>query len=98
MDERTFQQKLAELTRDIDELPTKDQSRIKDLAEQARLRHEKMKSIISSLTESMDYLRLSVKYLIFDLEATRRENRYLRKLLESRGYNGNGGQGIEGGD
>ena len=25
---------------------------------------------------------MSVKYLVFDLEATRRENSYLRKLLE----------------
>lgn len=27
-------------------------------------------------------MRLSVKYLVFDLEATRRENQYLRKLIE----------------
>jgi hypothetical protein len=25
-----------------------------------------------------------VKYLLFDLEATRRENRYLRQMLENR--------------
>jgi hypothetical protein len=25
---------------------------------------------------------LSIKYLLFDLEATRRENSYLRKMLE----------------
>ena len=29
-----------------------------------------------------DFLRLSIKYLLFDLEATRRENAYLRKMLE----------------
>ena len=34
------------------------------------------------LQESLDYLRLSVKYLVFDLEATRRENAYLRRLVE----------------
>jgi hypothetical protein len=27
-------------------------------------------------------LRLSVKYLVFDLEATRRENAYLRRIIE----------------
>ncbi len=27
-------------------------------------------------------LRLRVKYLVFDLEATRRENRYLRQMLD----------------
>ena len=31
---------------------------------------------------AMDHLRIRVKYLLFDLEATRRENLYLRKLLE----------------
>ena len=31
----------------------------------------------------LDRLRLRVKYLLFDLEATRRENRLLRQLLET---------------
>ena len=38
----------------------------------------------SSISESFDYLLLQLKYLLFDLEATRRENRYLREMLESR--------------
>ena len=33
----------------------------------------------------LDCLRLRVKYLTFDLEATRRENRYLRERLQRRG-------------
>jgi hypothetical protein len=33
---------------------------------------------------SLDQLRLQVKYLLCDLEATRRENRYLRQMLETR--------------
>ena len=38
---------------------------------------------VSGLQEKpLDYLRLSIKYLVFDLEATRRENGYLRKMLE----------------
>lgn len=37
-----------------------------------------------TVEESLDYLRLQVKYLLFDLEATRRENRYLRQMLDSR--------------
>lgn len=32
----------------------------------------------------LNYLRLRVKYLTFDLEATRRENGYLRRMLERR--------------
>ncbi|MCL2701074.1 MAG: hypothetical protein FWE88_05205 [Phycisphaerae bacterium] len=30
------------------------------------------------------FLQLQLKYLVFDVEATRRENRYLRQLLENR--------------
>ena len=37
---------------------------------------------VSKLQDSLDFLRLSVKYMVFDLEATRRENVYLRKLVE----------------
>ena len=34
--------------------------------------------------EQLDQLRLQVTYLAFDLEATKRENRYLRQMLQSR--------------
>ena len=33
---------------------------------------------------AQDYLRICIKYQLFDLEATRRENKYLRKLLEEK--------------
>jgi hypothetical protein len=46
----------------------------------------------SGVEESMDYLRLQLKYLMFDLEATRRENRYLRQLLENRHKPGREGE------
>ena len=39
---------------------------------------------IDRLQESLDYLCICVKYQLFDLEATRRENKYLRQLLEER--------------
>jgi hypothetical protein len=37
----------------------------------------------ATLDEVLDYLRLLVKYVVFDLEATKRENGYLRRMLES---------------
>ena len=37
-----------------------------------------------SLDETLDTLRLQIRYVMFDLEATRRENRYLRQMLENR--------------
>lgn len=32
----------------------------------------------------IDHLRVQIKYMLFDLEASRRENRYLRQMLEMR--------------
>ncbi|MFI4896888.1 MAG: hypothetical protein ACIARR_03590 [Phycisphaerales bacterium JB059] len=83
MREQEFQTKLGELIRQIGELPEGQRPQFEKLAQETRLRHERMKKTISELQESLDYLRLSVKYLVFDLEATRRENKYLRSLIES---------------
>lgn len=33
------------------------------------------------LEDGLDHLRLAIKYLVFDLEATKRENRVLREML-----------------
>lgn len=83
MDEKDFQQKLGDLISQIDELPQTQQNAVRHLADQAKARHEKLRQTVQNLQESLDYLRLSIKYLVFDLEATRRENQYLRKMLES---------------
>jgi hypothetical protein len=85
MNEQEFQQKLGELISQIQEMPPEEREDLVKLAEETRDRHEKMRRTIGDLQESLDYLRLSVKYLVFDLEATRRENQYLRKLLDRQG-------------
>lgn len=36
------------------------------------------------VAEELDHLRLQLKYVLFDLEATHRENKYLRQMLDSR--------------
>jgi hypothetical protein len=82
MNEQEFQAKLGELISQIDTVPESERGDLLKLAEETRTRHERMKKTIGDLQESLDYLRLSVKYLVFDLEATRRENQYLRKLLD----------------
>ena len=82
MDEDTFQKKLAELVKEIGALPPEERKKLEDLAEQTKRRHAELRQSVSTLQESLDYLRLSVKYLLFDLEATRRENAYLRKMLD----------------
>lgn len=39
--------------------------------------------IAKSMQNSIDWVRVGIKYLLFDLEATRRENAELRKMLEN---------------
>ncbi len=82
MDEATFQTKLTELMGEISCLPAAERQKLTELANQTQQRHEKLRKTVSELHESLDYLRLSIKYLVFDLEATRRENACLRKMLE----------------
>ena len=82
MDEAVFQHKLAELVAEIGTLPVGEREKLKNLATQTRKRHEELRATVSDLQESIDFLRLSIKYLLFDLEATRRENAYLKKMLE----------------
>ena len=82
MDEKQFQVKLAELMEEISTLPQSERQKLTRLAEQSKQRHDHLRKTVSDLQESMDYLRLSIKYLVFDLEATRRENGYLRRMLE----------------
>lgn len=82
MNENEFQAKLGELISQIDQLPAGQREQLHDLAEQTKARHEKIRKTVKDLQDSLDYLRLSIKYLVFDLEATRRENQYLRKLLD----------------
>lgn len=82
MNDSDFQKRLGELMGQIEKLPADQRGPLESLASETRDRHDKMKRTIGELQESLDYLRLSVKYLVFDLEATRRENDYLRKLVE----------------
>ncbi len=89
MDETTFQTKLAELMGEISTLPASERGKLEDLAKETQDRHHQLRKSINSLQESLDWLRLSVKYLVFDLEATRRENNYLRQMLESNSEEGN---------
>ncbi len=82
MDEISFQQKMAEIMSRIRELPDENREGADTAAEAVNGRRERITRSVAELQESLDYLRLSVKYLIFDLEATRRENAYLRKMVE----------------
>jgi chromosome segregation ATPase len=82
MDENTFQTKLSELMQEISTLPQAEREKLTQLAQESQDRHAKLRKSVNDLQESLDYLRLAIKYMVFDLEATRRENSYLRKMLD----------------
>ena len=89
MDEAEFQKRLAELVAEIQTLPESERDRLLRLAQETKDRHDQIKKNVGALQESLDFLRLGIKYLLFDLEATRRENSYLRKMLEQDPNSGN---------
>lgn len=81
MNEEAFQNKLSELMQEIATLPKAEREKLEALAAETQDRHQKLKKTVGDLQESLDYLRVSIKYLVFDLEATRRENKYLREIM-----------------
>ena len=81
MDDVNFREKLFELLKDIDGVTTPEKSKVIQLARKTRKNQDLLQQKLSNLQQSLDSLRLGLKYLIFDLEATRRENTDLRKRL-----------------
>lgn len=97
MDERSLEKSVSELLQTVG--MSSDAPEIAAAAQPAN-GTDKLQQAVSSLQDSLDYLRLTVKYLLFDLEATRRENAHLRKMLEEDpgaqgGGEGGGGHGGE---
>ena len=82
MDESSIEDKLNELASEFEDAANPHHEKLADLAKQAQANRQQLEKSINSLQESLDYLRVCIKYQVFDLEATRRENEYLRKLLE----------------
>ncbi|MCH2144939.1 MAG: hypothetical protein MK082_07305 [Phycisphaerales bacterium] len=72
---------MSELIERIRDLPVRTPSR-PERVDATGSPQNTLRLSVEELQESLDYLRLSVKYLVFDLEATRRENAYLRRLVE----------------
>ena len=84
MDETSLESKLNELVKEVGgiiELPYKNLSMPSTKGSGG---HKQLQKSIDRLSESIDYLRICIKYQLFDLEATRRENKYLRKILEEK--------------
>ena len=81
---KAVEDKLNELIKEIGSIPAPQRKKLITLARETDSCRKKLDKSVNSLQESLDYLRLSVKYLIFDLEATRRENKVLKTELDDR--------------
>lgn len=77
MDEAALREKVGQLMLEVHHKPNgRRAGRQSEASASANQGNER-----DSLEESLDHLRLAVKYLVFDLEATKRENSVLRELL-----------------
>jgi len=82
MNREKLEDSLNELVREIGGGGNPKSKKLVRLAKEAQQNHQRLAESVNRLQESLDYLRVCIKYQLFDLEATRRENEYLRKLLE----------------
>ena len=87
MDEKAFQEKLLDLIEQIKRFPEAKRESIEMLAGELGKKYEDLRNSLVLLQDTLDSLRLNVKYLLFDLEATKKENTALRKKLEEQGNN-----------
>lgn len=83
LNETEMPSELKDLFDAIENLPDEYKSTIKPLAEKILVASKHRRKILSLVQDALSQLRLDMKYLVFDLEATRRErDEYQRKINE----------------
>ncbi len=73
---------LEELLVAIQELPSEHRQRIDPVFARVLRSTKRRRKILSLVQDALGQLRLDMKYLMFDLEATRRERDEFRRKLE----------------
>ncbi len=77
---------LLELTQAIESLPVEQRIRLLPALRRVTESSVRRRRILSLVQEALGQLRLDMKYLVFDLEATRRErDEYQQRLAEISG-------------
>jgi len=79
VDEAALREKVGQLMSEVERTP--QTGPVQARSAWAGASGSAMRREMASLEEGLDHIRLAVKYLLFDLEATKRENRLLRGLL-----------------
>ncbi|MEM6469584.1 MAG: transcriptional regulator [Planctomycetota bacterium] len=75
-------QELRELSAAIDALPPQYRDSVAPALTRAIECSTRRRRILNLVQEALSQLRLDMKYLVFDLEATRRERDQYREILE----------------
>lgn len=81
MDESAFQQHFSVLMDRVSTLPQRERAMLVGLSPGAQADEHEVTQCLNALEQSLDYMKLCLNYLVFDIEATRRENTCLRNLL-----------------
>ncbi|MEM1070091.1 MAG: transcriptional regulator [Planctomycetota bacterium] len=76
---------LKELARTIDALPARYRDAVTPALHRVVECSTRRRRILNLVQEALSQLRLDMKYLIFDLEATRRERDQYKEMLEKDG-------------
>ena len=77
---------VADLAAAIGNLPAEHRSRLEALMFRVVDSTKRRRRILNLVQEALSQLRLDMKYLVFDLEATRRERDALRQGPETDGH------------
>ena len=80
---------LVELGNFIAALPAESRTKIEPVFARVIESTKRRRRILTLVQEALSQLRLDMKYLVFDLEATRRERDSYREMLEGRDGSGN---------
>jgi regulator of replication initiation timing len=83
MEDKEFNKQVEKFIDSIMNLTVDDatKNRLLDQANKVRAQREHTQEAVNQVKESMGSLRVHIQYLMFDLEATRRENQQLRRQL-----------------
>ena len=66
----------------VHELPAEHRSRIEPVLDRVVESAKRRRRILSLVQDALSQLRMDMKYLVFDLEATRRERDHYRRQAE----------------
>jgi hypothetical protein len=85
MYEEVFQKRLLDLIEEIKRFPEAKRKSLEMLGDEIGKKYDDLQKSLVIFQDTLDSLRLHVTYLLFDLEATKKENAALRKKLEEQG-------------